>query len=258
MLLTGAWTPPRTCPGSMAGAAGLDARAGAQVSRVPGPRPPSQRNSSWCHRLGWDGSRPTLGSRGPGPLHSTPHILAIRWASREEEETDGTSDAGPGLPGGLVLPLGPVANPLRLGLGCSSRSREVFATKKKKQTEEKHNRPVKAAARIYRRAQGRRSKRPRRLTAARAIRNAEGRVPASVRRVLVGPTGAGSRGGHSAKPRAAEGKEASRYCVCFIRYTAPQKPDRETSSYHSKATATEINGAAPPSLKSASLVPEPS
>ena len=69
-------------------------------------------------------------------------------------------------------------------------------------------------------------------------------MPASVTRVLVGPTGAGSRGGHSAKPRAAEGKEASRYCVCFITYTAPQKPDRETSSYHNKATATEINGAA--------------
>ena len=57
------------------------------------------------------------GAGGRGHSTRAPHILAIRWASREEEETDGTSDAGPGLPGGLVLPLGPVARPSEARLG---------------------------------------------------------------------------------------------------------------------------------------------
>lgn len=84
-------------------------------------------------------------------------------------------------------------------------------------------------------------------------------MPASVM-VLMVPMGAG----HGAAIQQSRGRALRRekrprgLAPCFIRYTAPQKPDRETSSYHNKTTATEINGAALPSLKSASLVPKPS
>ena len=85
-------------------------------------------------------------------------------------------------------------------------------------------------------------------------------MPASVMRLLMVPTGAGpgaatqQSGGRALRRE----KRPRGLAVCFIRYTTPQKPDREASSYHNKTTATEINGAALPSLKSTSLEPKPS
>lgn len=75
-------------------------------------------------------------------------------------------------------------------------------------------------------------------------------MPASMMQVLAVRAGAGALGGHSAKPR------PRAIAICFIRYTATQKPDRETfSCHHNKTTATEISGTALQSLKSLARKP---
>lgn len=134
ILLTGACTPPRTCPWSEAGAAGLNARASAQVSRVLGPRLPSQRNSARGPPSDGTEADRGAGGRGPAPEPLTSWRFAGPPRRRLQEEKHGSPHAGPGLPEPSPPANGPVAASLRLCSGCSPRPCEVFATKKKHET----------------------------------------------------------------------------------------------------------------------------